>query len=66
LYIDSATTLFAQHYSILRELKSYCSKFKLELSKRSDIDAVWRNLDGLMGVLDAGCHFLKFPLLNKN
>jgi hypothetical protein len=65
LYIDTATTLFAQHYSILRELRSYCLKFKQELSKRADLDAVWRNLDSLMGILDSGCHFLKFPILAK-
>ena len=65
LYIDSATTLFAQHYSILRELKAYCTKFKEELTKRDDLESVWRNLDSLMGILDAGCHFLRFPIISK-
>lgn len=63
--IDSATSLFAQHYSILRELRNYCVKFRDELLSRNDLEAVWRNLELLMGILDAGCHFLKFPLINN-
>jgi len=61
-WTDSASTLFAQHYSILRELLGYCEKFKEELTSRNDIEEVWKNLDLLMSILEAGCHFLKFPL----
>lgn len=63
LHIDSASTLFAQHYSIIRELLGYCTKFKEELASRNDLEEVWKNLDLLMSILEAGCHFLKFPII---
>ena len=63
MYIDTASTLFAQHYSIIRELLGYCVKFKDELSSRNDLEEVWRNLDLLMSILEAGCHFLRFPIV---
>lgn len=65
VYVDTASTLFAQHYSILRELLGYCEKFKEELASRNDLEEVWRNLDLLMNILDAGCHFLRFPVVSQ-
>ena len=65
VFIDTASTLFAQHYSILRELLGYCEKFKEELSSRNDLEEVWRNLDLLMSILEAGCHFLRFPVVTQ-
>lgn len=66
VYIDTASTLFAQHYSIIRELLGYCEKFKEELASRNDLEEVWRNLDLLMSILDAGCHFLRFPVVTQS
>lgn len=63
MFIDTASTLFAQHYSIIREILGYCTKFKEELSARNDLEAVWKNLDLLMNILEAGCHFLRFPVV---
>jgi hypothetical protein len=65
VYIDTASTLFAQHYSIIRELLGYCGKFKEELAARNDLEEVWRNLDLLMSILEAGCHFLRFPIVSQ-
>lgn len=65
VYIDTASTLFAQHYSIIRELLGYCTKFKEELAARNDLEEVWRNLDLLMSILEAGCHFLRFPIVSQ-
>ena len=60
--IDSASRLFAQHFSIIREIKNYCSQFKDTMSKESDIQKVWRGFDQIVVALDAGCQFLSYPV----
>lgn len=60
--IDSASTLFAQHFSIIRELKNYCGQFKEMLGKENDVQKVWKGFDQIVGALDAGCQFLSYPV----
>jgi len=60
--IDSTSSLFAQHFSIIRELKAYCNQFKDMLSKESDAQKVWKGFDQIIIALEAGCQFLSYPV----
>lgn len=59
---DAASTLFAQHFSIIRELKAYCNQFKESLGKETDLQKVWKGFDQISGALEAGCQFLSYPV----
>jgi len=59
---DAASTLFAQHFSIIRELKAYCNQFKESLGKETDLQKVWKGFDQIAGALEAGCQFLSYPV----
>lgn len=61
--IDTTSKLLAQHFSILRELKFYLNKFKQNMKENASEESVRENLELLEQVLDAGCHFLKFPVI---
>ena len=60
--IDATSSLFAQHFSIIRELKAYCNQFKDVLSKESDVQKVWKGFDQIIVALEAGCQFLSYPV----
>lgn len=64
--IDTTSKLLAQHFSILRELKFYLGKFKQSIKEKDDPVAINENLELLEQVLDAGCHFLKFPVIKPS
>ncbi|KRX10682.1 hypothetical protein PPERSA_08677 [Pseudocohnilembus persalinus] len=60
--IDAASTLFAQHFSILRELRMYCKSFKENIGKEENPDVLWNEFNNIMSILDSGCQFLNFPI----
>jgi hypothetical protein len=62
LRLDSTSALFAQHYSLLRELKSYTSEFRMLIKNEAEISEVWKCFESLSTVLENGCQFLSFPM----
>lgn len=62
LKLDNTSSLFAQHYSLIRELKLYMQEFKQLIESESDIKEVWKGFENLSTVLDTGCQFLSFPV----
>ena len=61
--INKSSALFAQHFSILRELRNYCQQFKEAVKKKdNDTDTVYKNFDNIINILDTGCQFLNFPV----
>lgn len=62
LRLDNTSALFAQHYSLIRELKIYTAEFKTLIESESDIKEVWKGFENLATVLDTGCQFLSFPV----
>jgi hypothetical protein len=62
LRLDNTSALFAQHYSLIRELKMYAQEFKQLIESESDIKEVWKGFENLSTVLDTGCQFLSFPV----
>lgn len=54
--INASSALFAQHFSILRELRNYCLQFKESVKKKDhDTATVYRNFDNIINILDTGC-----------
>lgn len=62
LRLDNTSSLFAQHYSLIRELKLYMQEFKQLIESEADIKEVWKGFENLSTVLDTGCQFLSFPV----
>ena len=62
LQLDSTSTMFAQHFSILREMKNLVDQFRDVIKKESDNDVLRRNFEDVYSVLERGCHFLQFPI----
>eukprot|EP00828_Plagiopyla_frontata_P021586 TRINITY_DN28172_c0_g1_i2.p1 TRINITY_DN28172_c0_g1~~TRINITY_DN28172_c0_g1_i2.p1 ORF type:complete len:429 (-),score=45.32 TRINITY_DN28172_c0_g1_i2:28-1314(-) len=60
--VDMSSTLFAQHFSILRELRQYCQQFKQAVKTELDQEALWKHFDNILNILEAGCQFLNFPV----
>jgi hypothetical protein len=54
--------LFSQHFSILRELRTYVEIFSKTLREEKNADAVWKSFDQIKQVLQRGCEFMKYPL----
>ena len=61
--IDIGVKMFSQHFGILRELKTYVDIFTQTVKQEQDVEAVWKQMGQIGMVLDRGCQFLKFPLL---
>ena len=62
LKIDNTSTLFAQHYTLIRELKNYVKDFRVLLKDESDVREVWKHFESLATILDTGCQYLNFPI----
>ena len=62
LKIDSSSSMFAQHFSILRELRHYCLQLKDAVKNENDLDVVWKHMDNIINILEVGCQFLNFPI----
>lgn len=60
--LDGSSSLFAQHFSILRELRHYCLQLKDAVKTEGDMEVVWKHLDNIVNILDIGCQFLNFPI----
>ena len=61
--IDIGVKMFAQHFGILRELKTYVDIFKQTVQQEQDQEAVWKQFGQIQKVLDRGCQFMKYPLI---
>ena len=62
LKIDASSSMFAQHFSILRELRHYCLQLKEAVRTENDVDVVWKHMDNIINILEVGCQFLNFPI----
>lgn len=62
LRLDNTSALLAQHYSLIRELKTYTQEFKQLIVAESEIKEVWTCFENLAQVLETGCQFLSFPV----
>ena len=62
LKIDASSSMFAQHFSILRELRHYCLQLKEAVRTENDMDTVWKHMDNIINILEVGCQFLNFPI----
>lgn len=61
--LDSASALFAQHFSILRELRNYCKDFtEMVESGDQEFEAMLKSFRQIAQILDSGCEFLSFPI----
>ena len=60
--IDPTSSLFAQHFSILRELRIYCINFKDMMKNEANSEVLWKNFTQILQVLETGCHFLMMPI----
>lgn len=61
--VDAVSTLFVQHFSILRELKTYCNQFKDLVKVEQDPQVLWKSFDQIADILKSGCQFLEFPVI---
>lgn len=62
LKLDASSSMFAQHFSILRELRHYCLQLKDVVKNESELDVVWKHIDNIINILEVGCQFLNFPI----
>jgi len=62
LKIDASSSMFAQHFGILRELRHYCLQLKEAVKTENDVDVVWKHMDNIINILEVGCQFLNFPI----
>lgn len=62
LKVDAGSSMFAQHFSILRELRHYCLQLREAVKSESDMDTVWKHMDNIVNILEVGCQFLNFPI----
>jgi hypothetical protein len=60
--LDSSSALFAQHFSIIRELRMYCTQLRESIKREQDVDILRKNFEQILQVLDAGCNFLSYPI----
>ena len=64
--LDATSTLIAQHFSIVRELRGYCGHIKDNLKRGPggdyNLDEIWAIFDNLVDTLESGCDFLNFPI----
>lgn len=61
LKLDRTAALFAQHYSIIREVKHYVEDFRGVINGESDIKEVWKCFENLATLLESASSFLSFP-----
>lgn len=56
------SSYFGQHFTILRELKSYCSQFKEAVGKETNTEILMKHFDNISNIIDLACQFLTFPI----
>lgn len=59
---DGVSSLFAQHYSLLRELRSHCLKFKDMYDQQLESTELYSQFGNIVSILETGCQFLNFPI----
>lgn len=60
--LDSSSALFAQHFGIIREMKSYCQDFKEAVSRQDSEEEIYKSFDNISRILETACQFLSFPV----
>ncbi len=63
--LTASSAMFAQHFSILRELKAKCATYKLTIEQeeeRKEAERVWDAFHEVQKVLELACQFLDFPI----
>lgn len=63
--LETTSTLLAQHFSIIRELKSYCNTFKDNMKYHRDSYTPEEMVDAfeqLVSIVDSGCDYLNYPI----
>ena len=60
--LDTTSALFAQHFTLIRDLKKYMNDFKELIENESEIKEVWRCFENLARLLEDGCNYLSFPV----
>ena len=63
--INVGVKIFSQHFSLLRELLSYVEIFGKTLKDEKNPEVLWKNFDQIKVILQRGCEFMKYPLLNE-
>jgi hypothetical protein len=64
--LEGSSVLEAQHFSILRELKTYCLQLKDLIKYKKNvmqIEDVVEGLEELNNLVEAGCEFLNYPVI---
>lgn len=56
------SAFFGQHFTILRELKTYCNQFKEAVSTENDIQTLMKHFDNISRIIEMACQFLSFPV----
>ncbi len=64
--INVGVKIFSQHFSLLRELYSYVDIFSKTLKDEKDPAILWKNFDQIKQILQRGCEFMRYPLLNQS
>ena len=59
---STSSALFAQHFSILRELRKRVDAMKNALEDQQDQEASWRALEKIMSMLESACNFLNYTI----
>ena len=60
--LESSTTLLTQHFSILRELRTYCLQLREGVKREIDGDSLKKIFEQVIHVLETGCHFWSLPV----
>lgn len=63
--LNASSAMFAQHFSILRELKRKCATYATTIEKleqEKETKKVWESFKEVHKVLDLACQFLDFPI----
>ena len=56
------TAFFGQHFTILRELKTYCIQFKEAVGTENDRETLMKHFDNISRIIEMACQFLSFPV----
>lgn len=56
------SAFFGQHFTILRELKSYCTQFKEVVATETNTQTIMNHFDNIANIIELACQFLAFPV----
>ena len=56
------TNVLAQHFSMLKELRTYCDEFSQGVENENNLEEIWKAFKKMQQVLDSSMSFLNFPI----